>query len=170
LSLLKYGFLALPLAALPLGAFLVYGYGEPFFCKFLCPAGTMEAALPLVLLNAALRELAGGLFFLKLALLTLFLLSAVFIFRPFCRFICPLGAIYGFFNRFALFGMRIDGENCTRCGKCAALCKMDTRRALDRECIRCGECIGNCPARVLSWGKIPGDRVKKVRSVYETDG
>jgi polyferredoxin len=156
LSLLKYGFLILPAAVLPLGAFFVYGYGEPFFCKFLCPAGTLEAGLPLVLLNAALREIAGGLFFLKLAMLAALLLFSAFIFRPFCRFICPLGAIYGFFNRLALFGMKLDGEKCTRCGKCAAPCKMDTRRALDRECIRCGECIGRCPA--LSWGKTPADQ------------
>jgi polyferredoxin len=122
LSLLKYGFLGLPVLALPLGAFLVYGYGKPFFCKFICPAGTLEAGLPLVLLNTAFRELAGGLFFLKLTLLAALVLSAVFVFRPFCRFICPLGAIYGFFNRFALFGMRIQEENCTHCGKCAALC------------------------------------------------
>jgi polyferredoxin len=146
LSLLKYGFLALPVLALPLGAFLAYGYGEPLFCKFICPAGTLEAGIPLVMLNAALRELAGALFFFKMALLAALVAAAVFIFRPFCRFICPLGALYSFFNRFALSGMRIQEDKCTHCGKCAASCKMDTRRALDRECIRCGECAGNCPA------------------------
>jgi polyferredoxin len=165
LSLLKYGVLAVPVLALPLGAFLVYGYGEPLFCKFLCPAGTLEAGLPLMLLNAAFRELAGGLFFLKLSLLAVLAAAAVFIFRPFCRFICPLGALYGFFNRFALFGMRIREEDCTHCGKCAALCNMDTRRALDRECIRCGRCVGSCPSRALRRGR--GLSVT-IRSIYET--
>jgi NAD-dependent dihydropyrimidine dehydrogenase PreA subunit len=45
--------------------------------------------------------------------------------------------------------MRIDEASCVHCGKCAAACKMDTRRSLDRECIRCGECIGRCPAGAL---------------------
>ena len=163
LSLLKYGFLILPVLALPLGAFFVYGFGEPFFCKFLCPAGTLEAGLPLVLFNAAFRELTGGLFLLKLVLLAVFAVSSVFIFRPFCRFICPLGAVYSLFNRFALFGMAIEEKNCSHCGKCAVVCKMDTRRALDRECIRCGECIGICPAGVLSRRRIRGDQVKKTK-------
>jgi polyferredoxin len=163
LSLLKYGFLILPVLALPLGAFFVYGFGEPFFCKFLCPVGTLEAGLPLVLFNAAFRELTGGLFFLKLVLLAVFAVSSVFIFRPFCRFICPLGAVYSLFNRFALFGMAIEEKNCSHCGKCAAVCKMDTRRALDRECIRCGECIGICPTGVLSRKRIRGDQVKKTK-------
>jgi polyferredoxin len=168
LSLLKYGVLGLPVLALPLAAFLVYGYGEPYFCKFLCPAGTLEAGLPLVLFNTALRELIGGLFFLKFTLLAVLILSAVFIFRPFCRFICPLGAVYSFFNRFALFGMKIREEDCTHCGICAGACKMDTRRALDRECIRCGECVGSCPSRALHWGKGPAESSNHVRRTYET--
>jgi polyferredoxin len=147
---LKYGFLALPLIALPLGAFFVYGIGEPYFCKFLCPAGTLEAGLPLVLLNAAFRELAGGLFFLKLALLAALVVFSVFVFRSFCRFICPLGAIYGLFNRHALWGIHRDRNLCTNCGTCARTCKMDTRIANDRECIRCGNCIRTCPAQALS--------------------
>jgi polyferredoxin len=150
LSLLKYGFLTFPVIVLPLGAFVAYGLGEPFFCKFLCPAGTLEAGLPLVLLNAAFRELAGGLFILKLALLAACVAAAVFIFRPFCRFACPLGAIYGLFNRYALWGIRRDRGLCTNCGSCAEACKMDTRIANDRECIRCGDCIRACPAGALS--------------------
>lgn len=155
LSLLKYGFLALPLIALPLGAFLVYGIGEPYFCKFLCPAGTLEAGLPLVLLNTAFREIVGGLFFLKLALLAALVVFFVLVFRPFCRFICPLGAIYGLFNRHALWGIHRDKNLCTGCGTCARACKMDTRIANDRECIRCGACVSACPAHALST-RVPG--------------
>jgi polyferredoxin len=150
LSLLKYGFLALPVIALPLGAFFVYGIGEPFFCKFLCPAGTLEAGVPLVLLNTAFRGLAGGLFFLKLTLLAALVALSVFIFRPFCRFFCPLGALYGLFNRYAIWGIHRDRGKCTNCGTCAKSCRMDTRIANDRECIRCGTCIRVCPAQALS--------------------
>ncbi|MDR1972022.1 MAG: 4Fe-4S binding protein [Treponema sp.] len=153
LSLLKYAFLALPVLALPLGALLIQGYGVPFFCEFLCPAGTLEAALPLILVNPSIRELAGGLFLWKLGALAALVLASLFLFRFFCRFICPLGALYGLFNRFALLGMQKNRKRCTNCGECAANCKMDTRQALDRECIRCGECIGRCPSQALWIGK-----------------
>jgi polyferredoxin len=150
LSLLKYGFLAVLVIGLPGAFFFIQGYGAPFFCELVCPAGTLEAGIPLVLLNQALREMIGGLFFWKLALLIAIAALSVALFRCFCRFICPLGALYGLFNRYALLGMQVDGEICTHCGTCAKTCKMDTRIANDRECIRCGECRSDCPANAIT--------------------
>jgi polyferredoxin len=146
LALGKYAFLALLVIGLPLVYFFVKSYGAPFFCEVVCPAGTLEAGLPLGVLHLSLREIIGGLFFWKLSLLTGIVILSVFLFRFFCRFICPLGAIYGLFNRYALFGIQIDANACTRCGRCAKKCKMDTRIVNDAECIRCGECLQECPA------------------------
>lgn len=147
----KYAILALLVIGLPGAFFFIQGYGEPFFCKLVCPAGTLEAGIPLVLANQALRDLIGGLFFWKLALLISILALSVGLFRFFCRFLCPLGAIYGLLNRYALLGIHLDEAACTHCGTCAKTCKMDTRRVNDRECIRCGECRQDCPAQAITY-------------------
>jgi polyferredoxin len=149
LALLKYVFLGVLIAGIPVLS-LVYGYGIPLFCEFICPGGTLQAGIPLALANSALRAGIGGLFYWKLAVLIAVILLAVPVFRFFCRFFCPLGAFYGLLNRYALWGIRRDEEICTRCGMCAKICKMDTRIANDRECIRCGNCVRACPARALS--------------------
>src|SRR5574344_700259 len=74
-----------------------------------------------------------------------FIVWSVFMFRPFCRFMCPLGAVYSFFNKIALFGIKVDQKKCTHCGACTSSCQMDTIEVNDRECIRCGECKEKCP-------------------------
>jgi polyferredoxin len=155
LSLIKYGMLLLPTVGLPLGAFLAYGYGAPFFCEFVCPAGALEAGVPLALAQAAVRNLIGGLYFWKIAVLAALGLLSVLAYRCFCRFLCPLGALYSLFNPLALWGLRRDTSLCTRCGACAEACTMDTRIANDRECIRCGNCVSLCPAHALSTRSFP---------------
>jgi polyferredoxin len=150
LGLLKYAFLVILAAGLPFAAFIARGYGAPFFCEFVCPAGTLEAGVPLVIADSAVRGAAGALFIWKLAILASALTLSVFCFRPFCRFICPLGALYGLFNRYAVFGLKLDEAACLHCGKCVKKCKMDTRAVNDRECIRCGKCAGECPAKALN--------------------
>jgi polyferredoxin len=150
LSLLKYLFLAVTVVALPLAAFLAQGWGAPYFCEFVCPAGTLEAGLPLVLADAGLRAAIGGLFLWKLCLLAALAVLCVFCFRAFCRFVCPLGALYGLANRYALFGLRFDAAACRHCGACVKNCKMDTVAVNDRECVRCGECSGTCPSGAIT--------------------
>jgi polyferredoxin len=146
LSLIKYVFLAVFVLGLPLAFFIFQGFGAPFFCEFICPAGTLEAGIPLVLADSALRNAAGGLFVWKIGLLAALLILSVFCFRPFCRFFCPLGALYGLFNKYAIFGLKFDESACTHCGNCVKKCEMDTKTVNDRECIRCAKCAGKCPA------------------------
>jgi polyferredoxin len=150
LTRLKYLFLAVVAAGLPLAAFLVQGWGAPFFCEFVCPAGTLEAGLPLVLADASLRAAAGALFLWKLGVLAALAVLCVFCFRAFCRFVCPLGALYGLVNRYALFGLQVNAASCRHCGACVKNCKMDTAAVNDRECVRCGECAGDCPAGAIT--------------------
>lgn len=147
LSLLKYVILAVFVIGIPLVLL------TPGFCKYICPAGTLEGGIPLLLKNESLRQLAGRLFQWKMLLLVLLLLSCVVIFRSFCRFLCPLGAFYGLFHRFSLFGMRIDEEKCNNCGACIRHCKMDVKKVGDAECIQCGECMESCSRCALSCGR-----------------
>ncbi len=153
LSYLKYVVLVLFAVALPLIFGLGYQTAVPAFCKYICPAGVLGGAVPLLInpSNASLFDMLGGLFTWKFCLMIAILVASVFIYRIFCRFLCPLGALYGFFNRIALLGIKLDKNKCTDCGLCVAHCKMDIKKVGDHECINCGECISVCPAKAISW-------------------
>ena len=92
----------------------------------------------------------GLLFTRKFIILAVVLAACVFIYRAFCRFLCPLGAIYSLFARIALLGVRVDESRCTDCGACVKICPVDIRRVGDRECVHCGKCIGVCAVKAIS--------------------
>ena len=143
LTIIKYIILIIFAVFIP----IIYHY--PAFCKFICPAGTLEAGIFHISANDNLRQLAGSLFNLKLSILILLSISSIFIYRTFCRFICPLGAIYSFFNKYAILGLQIDDTKCTKCNKCINVCLMDVKRVGDKECIQCGECIKKCHVNAI---------------------
>lgn len=154
LRYLKYVVLAVLVIGLPLLYRSKYGAGEPFFCKYLCPVGTLEGGIPLVLLNDVLRPALGWLFKWKVLVLILCIIASIFIYRPFCKYICPLGAFYALFQRISLLRMSFDEEKCTSCGSCARTCKMNVdpvKEPNSAECIRCGECIKACPTKSLAF-------------------
>jgi len=152
LTYLKYVILVFFVILIPL-AYAFRDFPLPGFCKYICPAGTLEGALGL-LSNAANQSylgMLGPLFTWKFLLMVSILVAAIFIFRVFCRFLCPLGAIYGLFNRISFVGVKVDQASCTECGICVGKCKMDVRRVGDAECIACGECITACPTQAISF-------------------
>ena len=152
LSLLKYVFLAVFVVAIP----LVWGVGKgvilPGFCKYICPAGTFEGAVGLLQnpANATSFYQLGAVFTNKWVVMIVIGLACIFCYRSFCRFICPLGAIYGFFNRFALTGVKVNPDRCNGCGLCVMKCEMDVRHVGDRECISCGKCVSACAQGAIS--------------------
>ena len=152
LSWLKYGILAVFAIGIP-AWFALRRVPLPGFCKFICPAGTLEGAVLLLLhpANDALRALTGPLFAWKLSVLAGILCACVFLYRAFCRFLCPLGALYSLMSRLALLGVRVDPARCTDCGACVRVCKLDIRAVGDRECVHCGDCIGVCPTGAISF-------------------
>ena len=155
LRYLKYAVLAVLVIALPILLRNGTGVGSPWYCKLVCPAGTLEAALPLLALDASLRSAAEWLFVWKLLVLAGTMLTSVFVYRPFCRFVCPLGAIYGLFNRFSWVQLSCDKGTCISCGRCARVCRMGvdpSRDPTSPECIRCGDCVQVCPVDALRLG------------------
>jgi polyferredoxin len=131
------------------------GVASPTFCKYICPAGTLEASLPLLATNSPLRELIGGLFYWKLFLLIILIFTSMILYRPFCYAVCPLGAIYSIFNKISYYQISVDYDKCIECKKCQQICKYDIYTAFDlknSECIRCGDCVNICPTDALSMG------------------
>jgi ferredoxin len=152
---LKYAVLLVLVVLLPAFAVTDTGVAPPYFCKYLCPAGTLEGGVPLLLANPSLRSLMGALFSWKVLVLVVILAACVFIPRAFCRYLCPLGAFYSLFNRFSFYQMKLDKSKCTGCKKCEHACPMAvevTKGCGGPECIRCGKCRDACPAGAITSG------------------
>ena len=149
LRYLKYFFLVVFVIVLP----LLYE-SNPFFCKYICPQGVLEGAIPLALANSGIRAALGHLFTFKFTILALFIILSILFYRPFCKWICPLGAIYSLFNKVSFLKIQVDHEKCVGCQKCSRVCKMDIN-VVDTpnhpECIRCGECMKACPTDAICY-------------------
>ena len=148
LTYLKYVILLVMVVLLPAFAVNDVGMGDPFFCKYLCPQGVLEGAIPLALVNSGIRAALGKLFTWKLCILLAVAVLSVLFYRPFCKWLCPLGAFYALFNKVSLLQMKVDANACISCGKCVKVCSMDvdvTKTPDHAECIRCGKCVLACP-------------------------
>ncbi|MCR4410491.1 MAG: 4Fe-4S binding protein [Candidatus Saccharicenans sp.] len=155
LTNLRYLVLAVMVLLLPLLVVDTSGLGLPWFCKWVCPAGTLEAGIVLSILNPAIRAQLGFLFAWKLSLLILFLVWMAVSMRPFCRTVCPLGTILGFFNRVSAFRMNVDLDRCIVCNACQKVCPVNIRIYEDpdsSQCIRCLKCEPVCPTSCISHG------------------
>lgn len=149
---IKYAVLAVFVILIPVLWVDAVGLGESAFCKYICPAGTLEAGIPLLMINPGLRAALGGLFIFKAALLVLVVVTSVMVFRPFCRVLCPLGAVYGLFNPVSWYRYEFNRDRCISCTACERSCRMDIQPAQQPnspECIRCGDCIRGCEKGAL---------------------
>ena len=154
LRFFKYGVLLLFVIALPVFAVDMFGLGSPWFCKWICPAGTLEGGIPLVAANEGLRTGLGFTFWWKMFLLLLTIVFSMLVYRPFCRYVCPLGAFYALFNRWSLSQLTLDKSICSSCKSCERVCPMEVdvlRNPNSPECIRCGRCIHSCPEKAISF-------------------
>ena len=154
LRYLKYVILVAFVILLPAFVTNSLGMGDPFFCKYICPQGVLEGAIPLALANSGIRAALGHLFTFKFTILALFIILSILFYRPFCKWICPLGAIYSLFNKVSFLKIQVDHEKCVGCQKCSRVCKMDVN-VVDTpnhpECIRCGECMKACPTDAICY-------------------
>ena len=154
LRYLKYVILVVFVILLPAFVTNSLGMGDPFFCKYICPQGVLEGAISLSLANSGIRAALGHLFTFKFTILALFIILSILFYRPFCKWICPLGAVYSLFNKVSFLKIQVDHEKCVGCQKCSRVCKMDVN-VVDTpnhpECIRCGECMKACPTDAICY-------------------
>ena len=167
---LKYVILLVFVIILPMCLVDITGLGEPWFCKFICPAGTLEGGIPLTAMNESLRKALGFLWAWKFVILVLILVLSVIIYRPFCKYLCPLGGVYSLFNGISVFRLRFDENKCVSCNKCSKVCKMNvdpTKNPDHTECIRCGLCVEACPTNALTSGFV--NQQKKAEKVKKSE-
>lgn len=75
--------------------------------------------------------------------------------RFFCRYLCPLGALFAVVSRKRLYKIRRRSDTCTNCGLCARTCSMgidvpEKDEVISGECIQCMQCLTVCPKESLS--------------------
>lgn len=133
-----------------------WGKDHPLFiCRF-CPAGGLEAAAPSMVSQALAGLQIVWPNALKLTILLLFLAAVFFVRRPWCRILCPLGAIFSLFNRVSAFFLRLNPDKCTHCERCHKLCEFGIepeKSPNDLRCVRCLECT-RCGPGALMLGSI----------------
>ncbi|MHB0997658.1 MAG: 4Fe-4S binding protein [Armatimonadota bacterium] len=133
---IKYAILAVMVLAIPF--FLP---GKPYtFCNF-CPSGTLESTIPWAIKGVTSGDWVN--FGIRIAVLLGVILFAVVASRSWCRVLCPLGAIFAFFNKFSLLRFKLLHEKCNGCGVCSKCCPTEIDPVKDMntaECIRCMDC------------------------------
>ena len=156
LRYLKYAVLVLFVMILPFALLHeLSGLGQPWFCKYICPSGTIFGAVPLLFVNEFLRTFAGVQYMIKATLAAGIVIISVAVYRPFCRTLCPLGAIYALFNKIAFLRMHHEKESCISCSDCTKACKLclnPAEQPNSPECIRCGSCVSACEIKALRVG------------------
>ncbi len=100
-----------------------------------------------------LYNISGTGFILIFAIIIFFI--SIFIYRPFCRFICPFGAYLGLISKLGeKLGLNKNKitESCIKCKKCLKECNSkavseenDCYKIDYKDCFICGDCYDNCP-------------------------
>ncbi|MBR4152769.1 MAG: 4Fe-4S binding protein [Selenomonadaceae bacterium] len=148
LTYVKYFLLIMFVLILPVAT----KFGEPTFCEYICPAGTLEAGLPLIATHEEFHRVLGKLFALKIFILFAVIIGCVLIHRFFCRVMCPLGAIYGLLNKYSFYQLTCAADKCINCGRCKKICPLDldpTKELKSAECVRCKRCVEACPVKAI---------------------
>lgn len=128
----------------------------PVYCKYLCPSGTLSGIL-LAFSDTKLFDVFGSIFAWKASVLGIIILASIIIARPFCKYLCPLGAFYGLFNKISVVQMKCDSSKCSSCRACANVCQMGVNPAVNcnsAECIRCGKCISVCHTGAIKYTSV----------------
>ena len=115
-------------------------------------------------------ELWSG-FWVGTIILFVSLVASVFYDRFFCKYLCPLGAMYGLISKLGLYRVQRNATKCIDCGRCDKVCPVEllvskTKDVTSAECLACGICVNACPSQgALS---IAGPRNTKISPLFLT--
>lgn len=87
-----------------------------------------------------------------LAVIILLIIASILLKNPFCRYLCPYGALLGLVAMLSPLRVTRNTQICVSCGVCSAVCPsyldvMHKKSVLSPECIGCWRCISHCRAR-----------------------
>jgi len=103
-------------------------------------------------------------YFNSTLLISLFFIILVFanryVTRFWCRLLCPLGALLGFFSKYSIFGLEKNNQLCTNCNRCELYCQggddpQPGKKWHSSECHLCLNCINECPENALKFKFFP---------------
>jgi polyferredoxin/ferredoxin len=80
--------------------------------------------------------------------------------RFYCRYICPLGALFGIFSRFSIFRIGKNKPECINCEVCEKNCEgacSPTSQIRINECVLCMNCINDCKHDMMSYRVSPSE-------------
>jgi ferredoxin-type protein NapH len=129
-----------------------FGEGHALFICRICPAGALEAAVPSMVQQALAKTPVVWPNAIKLSILGVFLIAIFVVKRPWCRVLCPLGGLFGLFNRVSLVYLDCNKGACTDCKRCHKLCDVNCQpdeKAHSGRCVRCFECT-KCGPKALA--------------------
>lgn len=133
---------------------------SPWFCKLICPAGTLTAGIPLLIIDESLRASVSFITIVKFSILIFLIAALLFSDRVFCKTLCPLGALWGIFNKISILNISFDKEKCVNCSKCSGACPMNLEAMNEfstGKCIRCLKCTNICPTDSLKFKIFQGE-------------
>ena len=98
-----------------------------------------------------------------LVILAITAIGSLFVERPWCKYLCPYGALLGFTNKFKLFKLKRNENTCISCNQCNQACPMNidvesSKKVTQLQCISCFECTSEntCPIPEtvnIKWGE-----------------
>lgn len=79
-----------------------------------------------------------------------FLILSLIVDRPFCRWFCPQGAMYGIVSFLRIFTIKRNSNTCIQCKQCDRSCPMGievstSEDVLNPQCVDCFKCLSHCP-------------------------
>ena len=103
-------------------------------------------------------------------LLLLLMVGMAFEERFFCKFLCPMGAVFSLMPTLPFFSLYRDRKEClNKCSACTKVCPADIelpnagQAAVRGDCFQCGKCVGNCPKTNVHCGSKPKQGKKTLR-------